>query len=742
MVGDRVVVSLPGAVLPGPFPISARTTYGHVSDGMIASAKELGLGDDHDGILRLAQWGITAEVGTDAIALLGLDDVAPEMNVTPDRGYALSIRGIAREYHHATGATFNDPALAATPGVGEGFSVTLDDSAPLRGVDGCQVFITRSVRGIDATKPTPAFMVARLALAGVRSISLPVDITNYVMLEMGQPIHGYDLDALSGGITVRRATQGETLVTLDGQERTLDPEDLAITDESGVIGLAGVMGGATTEISDSTTNVLIEAAWFEPVSIARTQRRHKLPSEASKRFARGVDPLVAEAAAERVVSLLEEYAGGTRDTLGSRVISDVAAAMPTFDMPSNAVEKLTGMDVSADTVEKVLRDIGAEVAAAGDVLHVTPPSWRPDIVDIQGLIEEVARIVGYDTIPSALPIAPAGKGLTAEQAAKRRITRSLAARGMTEVLAYPFVTAIDNETFGDRANAGVPLHNAIDAQINRMRASLIPGLLETAHRNLSRGFSSLALFEAGLIFESGEGPLGTSGIPVGNELPAPSVLSELEQSVPDQPWSVAGLFVGTALDKVPFEDAVSSDVRDALDAAQAVAQAAGGHLRVTQETHDAFHPNRFAHLWVGDVRVGYAGELLPSLATERDLPRRVSLFHLNGDLLLASLGHEPHEATALSVYPAATQDVSLVVDRSLPASEVQSALVEGAGALLESLALVDDYRGTGIGESEKSLTFALRFRADDRTLTAAEATEAKDAGVALATQRHGATLRA
>ena len=298
-VGDLVVVSLPGSMLPGPFPITARKTYGHTSDGMIASAKELGLGDDHSGILRLASLGIEAEVGTDAIALLGLDDVAVEVNVTPDRGYALSLRGIAREYHHATGANFTDPAGLVTPDQASGFSIALDDAAPIRGVDGCQVFITRGVEGVNPLAPTPAFMVARLALAGMRSISLPVDITNYVMLEMGQPIHAYDLDTLSGGITVRRAKPGEKLVTLDDVTRELFDEDLLITDESGPIGLAGVMGGASTEISDSTTRVLVEAAWFDPVSIARTQRRHKLPSEASKRFARGVDP--------PVVSLLRHH---------------------------------------------------------------------------------------------------------------------------------------------------------------------------------------------------------------------------------------------------------------------------------------------------------------------------------------------------------------------------------------------------------------------------------------------------
>ena len=399
-VGDLVVVSLPGAILPGPFPISARQTYGHTSDGMIASAKELGLGDDHSGILRLATLGIDAPVGTDAIELLGLDDVAVEVNVTPDRGYALSMRGIAREYHHATGATFTDPATQLTPGVGKGFSITLEDATPIRGVEGCQVFITRAVDAVNPQAPTPAFMVARLALAGMRSISLPVDITNYVMLEMGQPIHAYDLDALTGGITVRRAMPGERLVTLDEVTRTLDPEDLLITDDSGPVGLAGVMGGASTEISESTTRVLVEAAWFDPVSIARTQRRHKLPSEASKRFARGVDPLVAEAAAELVVELLERFAGGSRSELGSRVIHQDAGVMPGITLAHNAVASLAGIDVTPQQTEKILLDIGATVVKNKDSFTVTPPSWRPDVVDAPGLVEEVARIVGYDSVPS------------------------------------------------------------------------------------------------------------------------------------------------------------------------------------------------------------------------------------------------------------------------------------------------------------------------------------------------------
>ena len=318
-VGDKVVVCLPGSVLPGNFSIAARSTYGHISDGMLASGRELSLNDDHGGILVLQKMGLDPKVGTDAIELLFLNDSAAEVNVTPDRGYCLSIRGVAREYSHATNTLFRDPIGHAHPEHVDGFSIRLEDKSPIRGKDGCDRFAVRVVRDLDATRPTPPWMVARLKLAGMRSISLIVDITNYVMLELGQPLHAYDLDKLTGGIIVRRANSGETVVTLDGQDRKLDPEDLLITDESSILGIAGVMGGQHSEVSETTKNVLIEAAHFDPVSIARSARRHKLPSEASKRFERGVDPAVAPHAIARVVQLLEVHALGTGDALGADV---------------------------------------------------------------------------------------------------------------------------------------------------------------------------------------------------------------------------------------------------------------------------------------------------------------------------------------------------------------------------------------------------------------------------------------
>ncbi|MFK4806538.1 phenylalanine--tRNA ligase subunit beta [Microbacterium sp. ZW CA_36] len=752
--GDKVVVTLPGAVLPGPFPIAARKTYGHVSDGMIASARELGLGEEHNGILRLVELGIDAPVGTDAISLLGLDDVAVEINVTPDRGYALSIRGVAREYSHSTGAAFRDPAERAWDEIapGQGFPVTADDAAPIRGRAGVTEFVARVVRGVDPTKPTPAWMIARLSLAGIRSLGILIDITNYVMLELGQPIHGYDLDKLQGGITVRRATAGETLETLDGKVRTLDVEDLLITDESGPIGLAGVMGGGATEMSDATRNVLIEAATFDTVSIARTARRHKLPSEASRRFERGVDPLVPFVAARRVADLMEEYAGGTSDDeYGAALFAEVF--MPGIELPPLFVQHLIGVDYTPGQIEAALRLIGCEVVPAEDDAagwQVIPPSWRPDLTDKWTLAEEVARIEGYDRIPSVLPLPPSGRGLTPAQQGRSRVANAVAAAGYVETPSFGFTTEEQNDLHGSPSGEHLPsvkLANPLDGQSPFLRRSLVPGLLQVAHRNVARGLTDLSLFETGVVFLPEPGvQYGTSHVPPLAVRPDAATLTELDASIPPQHRHIAVLLTGNLVAKQPGVAPVAAELADALDAVRTIAAAAGVTIDVAQSERAALHPGRTGVLSVasasaGDrVEVGYVGELLPAVAEASDLPGRVIVAELDLDLVL-SLAGEKVVAASLSGFPAATQDVSLVLPADVPAAEVQAALAEGAGELLESLRLVDDYRGQGVPEGAKSLTFALRFRAPDRTLTAAEATEAKLAGVAAATERFGATLR-
>lgn len=742
--GDKVVVTLPGAVLPGDFHISARKTYGHLSAGMIASVRELGIGEDHDGILVLSRIGLDPEIGTDAMELLGLYDQAAEINVTPDRGYAFSIRGVAREYAHATGTAFTDPAarVSAPAALSGGYGVKLNDDAPIYGKPGCDRFVARTVRGVDATRPTPPWMVSRLRLAGVRSISLPVDISNYVMFELGQPTHCYDLDKLSGDIVVRRASAGEKITTLDGKERTLDAEDLLITDDSGAIGIAGVMGGAATEVSDSTSNILVEAAHFDDVSIGRSRRRHKLPSEASKRFERGVDWQVAGIAAQRVVDLLVELAGGTADDAGTDV--GTAPETITIDLPAGFAAARIGIDFTDSQIVTSLEDLGAVVVRNDAGWTVTPPSWRSDLETKEDLTEEIARLVGYDKIPATLPVAPPGRGLTRVQQQRRRLIQALADAGLTEVLSYPFVSKAANDTFGvaeqGAARTAIKLANPISEEHGYLRTSILPGLIEVAKRNHSRGFRDLALFESGLVFLPGA-TMGTAAIPPLGAKPADEVLDALYDGVPDQPFHVAAVLTGHDSPAAASHTPRQWDWADALDVARIAGHVLGVDLVVSQGSHQAFHPGRTARLALrtGET-VGYAGELHPKLLAASDMPARSVALELDADALFEA-APDVIVARHISTFPVATQDVALVVPAEVPADDVLAALREGAGELLEDVALFDVYAGKGIEEGKKSLAFGLRFRAADRTLTADEASAARENAVALAAERFGAVQR-
>jgi phenylalanyl-tRNA synthetase beta chain len=742
--GDKVVVTLPGAVLPGDFHISARKTYGHLSAGMIASVRELGIGEDHDGILVLSRIGLDPEIGTDAMELLGLYDQAAEINVTPDRGYAFSIRGVAREYAHATGTSFTDPAakVQAPEVLTGGYGVKLNDDAPIYGKPGCDRFVARTVHGVDATRPTPPWMSARLRLAGIRSISLPVDISNYVMLELGQPLHFYDQDKLSGEIVVRRAVAGEKLRTLDGKERALDAEDLLITDGSGPIGVAGVMGGAATEVSDATSTILVEAAHFEEVSIARSRRRHKLPSEASKRFERGVDWHVAHIAAQRAVDLLVELTGGTAAAEGTDV--GTAPDAVTVELPAAFASERIGIDFTEEQVVTSLEDLGAVVVKTADGWTVSAPSWRNDLETKEDLSEEIARLVGYDQIPASLPVAPPGRGLSRVQQQRRRLIQALADAGLTEVLAYPFVSKAANDTFGGPeegvSRKALKLANPISEEHGYLRTSILPGLIETAKRNHSRGFRDLALFEAGLVFLPGD-KLGTASIPPLGAKPADEVLDALYDGVPAQPLYVAAVLTGHDSPAAPGHAPRAWDWADALDIARLAGEVLGVDIVLSQGHHQAFHPGRAAQLALrtGEV-LGYAGELHPKLLAAHDMPARSAAVEFNADALFEAAA-DVIVAKHISTYPVATQDVALVVPLGVPAEEVLAALRDGAGELLEDVALFDVYAGKGIEEGKKSLAFSLRFRAGDRTLTADEASVARESAVAVAHERFGAVQR-
>jgi len=426
------------------------------------------------------------------------------------------------------------------------------------------------------------------------------------------------------------------------------------------------------------------------------------------------------------------------------VLSDYpAAAAISFD-PAKPTAVI-GVEYSEGEVRDALVKIGAGVeSAAAGRWTVTPPSWRPDLTEELTLVEEVARLVGYDRIPAVLPIAPPGRGLTRAQSARRRAAATLAAAGATEVLAYPFSSAAMVSLFDGDAPA-MKLANPLDPQTGLLRRSILPGLIEIARRNLSRGMTDLALFEIGTVFLPEAGvDYGTDFIPVGNARPDEATLEKLSASIPPQHWHVGALFLGDALAKQPGAVAVPSGLSDALDVVRQLSLALAVEIAVAAGSHPALHPGRTAELSIhtadGPRVVGVAGELLPSIARELDLPRVVALVELDLDALI-ELGGRVAASAQLGTLPAATQDLSLVVPIEAPAGEVLAAVVAGAGALLEDARLVDDYRGAGMAAGRKSLTFALRFRAPDRTLTAAEASEAKLAGAARAAELFGATVR-
>ncbi|MEU4166809.1 phenylalanine--tRNA ligase subunit beta [Streptomyces sp. NPDC026665] len=739
-VGDKVVVVLPGAVLPGNFAIAARKTYGKTSHGMICSGDELGMGDDGSGGIIVLPPEV--EPGTDAIELLQLVDEVLDIAVTPDRGYALSLRGVAREAAIAYGLPLRDPALLDVPAPNAfGHPVRISD--PM----GCDRFTARTVTGLDPDAQSPIWLRRRLQKAGMRPVSLAVDITNYVMLELGQPLHAYDRSRVQGTIGVRRAEKGEKLTTLDGVKRTLDAGDLVITDDRGPIGLAGVMGGAHTEIDDTegtTTEVVIEAAHFDPISIARTARRHKLASEASKRFERGSDPEATSAAAQRTVDLLVLLAGGTADAGVTEVIAP--SAPHTITIPADHPDKVAGVDYGRETVVRRLQEVGCDVYGQ-DELIVTVPSWRPDLTDPNDLAEEVIRLEGYENLPSTLPKPPAGLGLTDRQRLHRRVGRALAGAGYVESPNYPFIGEHVFDQFGladdDPKRKVVKLVNPLSDEEPALRTTLLPGLLQALRRNDGRGSHDLALFETGLVFHPREELRVAGRLPV-DRRPADEEIASLTAALPVQPRHAAVVLAGAREQAGWWGKGRPADWADAIEAARILARESGTELLVRSGQYGPWHPGRCAELAVvvdgAEQVIGYAGELHPGVLKTLGLPARTCAMELDLDALeRASSGHP--KGPKISTFPVATQDVALVVDKSVPHADVEAALHEGAGELLESIRLFDEYESAQLGEDKKSLAYALRFRAADRTLTVDEASAARDAAVALAAERTGAVLR-
>ncbi|HZV27620.1 MAG TPA: phenylalanine--tRNA ligase subunit beta, partial [Acidothermaceae bacterium] len=717
---------------------SARKTYGHISDGMICSVRELGIGDDHTGILVLPPG---TPLGADASVVLGLGDDVLDVSPTPDRGYAMSVRGLARELAASYRIAFDDPALAVTVAAGSangGWPVRIDDAS------GCDRFVAQIVRGIDPTRSSPDWMQRRLQAAGVRSVSLAVDVTNYVMLELGQPLHAYDLDKLSGPIVVRRALPNERVRTLDDVDRATHPDDLLITDDSGAIGIAGVMGGATTEIDATTSQVLIEGAHFTASVISRSARRHSLLSEASRRFERGVDPAVASAAVQRAADLLAEFGGGapesTSTDVGERPPPTVVA------IPATLPAEVVGVDYDLDEVLGSLLAVGCEVEQAGHDLSVTVPSWRPDLRDPFDLVEEVARLVGYDRIPSIVPVPPRSGGLTEAQRSRRRIANALADAGYVEAPSYPFIGPDDLDALGlaadDPRRRTLRLANPISDEQPDLRTTLLPGLLSTLRRNISRGNTDVALFETGLVYriDDRENGLGRPPRLSVDRRPTDDELAALDAALPRQPRRLAVALAGDRERSGWWGSGRAVQWGDAVEAARTVAREVGVVLDVAADEHAPWHAGRCAVLRIDGVVVGHAGELHPRVVQAFGLPPRTAAAELDLD---AVVGAAAGLATAprLSTYPLATSDVALVVAADVPAIDVEAALRAGAGPLLEALRLFDVYVGPGVVEGSRSMAYRLSLRAPDHTLTADEVNAVRDSAVAEAGQRVGAVLR-
>jgi phenylalanyl-tRNA synthetase beta chain len=760
-VGDKVALAAPGSTLPGGFEIGARKTYGKLSEGMICAVDELGIGDDHSGILVLPA---DAPLGADFVAYAGLRDEVFDITVTPDRGDCVSVRGVARELAIAFGVPFTDPADAGLPAyaaLGGDLGWVSSDvrAASIADPAACDRIVLRSVHGFQPGAPTPLWMRVRLARCGVRTVSLAVDVTNYLMLELGQPLHAFDNAKVTGPIDVRRARPGERLETLDHVTRALAPEDIVIADDTGAVSLAGTMGGLSTEISDGTTDVLIEAAHFSPVGVATMARRHRLHSEASYRFERGVDRELPLRASAKAVALLGSLGGGTIVPGCQHAAVDVAPTRVT--MAEDYPDRVAGVVYGLDTVVHRLRQLGcgAEQDRAGRTVTVTAPSWRSDLNDPADLAEEVIRLEGYENVPVRRPRAFAGRGLTDRQRLRRAVGRGLAGAGYVEVLAAPFVSAADADALqlppDDPRRQTLAVANPLSDDEPLLRTTLLPGLFRVLNRNIGRGFADSALFELGLVYLPRPGGRAVPpALPV-DRAPDFEELAALEAALPDQPLHVAAVLAGDRELPGWWGPGRPESWADAVEAAREIGRICRVTLDVRAGQQDPWHPGRCAAIFVraGDGSqqtewlAGYAGELHPRTIQAFGLPARTSALELDlSAVLAAAQGSGPVQAPVLSAYPLATQDVALIVADSVPAAAVEAALRYGAtrsgdGTLLEDVRLFDVYTGEQVGPGRKSLAYTLRFRAPDRTLTAAEVAGARTAAVDEAAARVGAELR-
>jgi phenylalanyl-tRNA synthetase beta chain len=684
--GLTAPLALEGAELPGPIKIKRTILRGVESQGMLCSARELGMGSEGGGLLELPD-GLT--VGADLRQALDLDDHVLEVNLTPNRGDALSHLGLAREIAVLADRTLRMPQWQhAAPRLPDVFPVTL--SHP-----GCPKFACRVLRGLDPTAPSPWWLKERLRRAGLRSLGPMVDVTNYVMLELGQPLHAYDLRRLNKAIDVRLARAGESLKLLDGRTLALDPDVLVITDASGPIGLAGIMGGEPSGIAPDTRDVLLEGAWFAPEAVLGRSRRYGLITDAGQRFERGVDPTGQERGIERASQLLLDIAGGQAGPLTVAGASPALAVHRTIEVRYSQLDRLIGISVPRPRAAEILTQLGLEVKVAADRIAARPPSWRFDLAQEADLVEEVARVYGYNDIP-AIDLPAAGRPAQVPEGSigLPRQAKLLADRGYQEAITYSFVDPVlQRRLFPD--TPALALANPISAELAEMRVSLWPGLLGALAGNVRRQQERVRLFEVGTAFRLQSGSLTEApvvgGIAWGLRLP--------------EQW-------GAEKTAVDFYD-VKGDV-EALLAGTGQPQS----FAFIAATQHCLHPGRSARILRAEQSCGWIGELHPELAALLELKPAPILWELDSAITSES---EVAVSKELSKFPSLRRDLAVVVDEAVTFSELRNSVTVAASGLLRELKLFDIYRGRGIETGRKSIALGLILQETSRTLTDADA---------------------
>lgn len=705
--GLRVPTATIGAVLPGDFRIKKSKLRGVESFGMLCSAKELGLAETSEGLLELA---LDAPVGRDLRDYLQLDDVTFELGLTPNRGDCLSIAGIAREVGVVNRCAVTAPHIdAVAAGSADTFPVSVTAPAD------CPRYVGRVIRGINPQATTPAWMVERLRRSGVRSLGPAVDITNYLLLELGQPMHAFDLARLKTGIEVRRARAGETLALLNGSTVELDGDTLVIADSNGPQALAGVMGGDATAVGDATVDIFLESAFFAPEAIAGRARRYGLHTDSSHRFERGVSPALQRDALERATALFVQITGGVP---GPAVEVMHEAHLPrriSITLRQARIKRVLGFELPAAEVEDILTRLGLSVTPAGEDWSVTPPAWRFDISIEEDLIEELARIHGYDQLPSIRPVAAMQMGAVGEgQLGLEQLRRLLVTRGYQEAVTYSFV-APELQKLLEPSLEPLALANPISAEMAVMRTTLWAGLVQALVYNTNRQQGRVRLFESGLRF-----------------LPEAKGLR--------QERVVAGLAYGAAQPEQWGEVVRPVDFFDLKADVEAMLALSGQDATVSfvAASHPALHPGQSARIEQNGAPLGWIGALHPAVAEKLGLAGGALVFELALEPLLQGRTPRFHE---LSRFPAVRRDIAVVIDNSVPVDAVLTIIRRVAPDTLQELKLFDLYTGKGIDSGRKSLAMGLTLQADSRTLTDSEVDAALGSILATLEAELGATLR-